>query len=568
MDFDWKINGNQYQATREGYNLYDVNTLIVNQENVTVEKNETGYIITSDDTVTPSKIGKAVIETTSLFDISKNYTFSCDITLNKAGKSVAGWVRLENTIQKDMTANQKEHVVIRINSQVGTYLTLGLYTSNCVMTVENIQLVEGTEDKPFEQYGASPSIDYPSPVKSVGDNVNLFPGWEIGAIDGATGNKITDPHYIRSVDFIPILPNIDYTIYSINSFGFDSINTALRLYDKDKKYLGSQFLGEILEKNLTFKITNLDARFMIPTSTNGKTNVVSGNAKVDIKLEKGIIATPCSPFGMGSVEIDVLNKNLLYYINKNQTIKGIDYTINQDKSIKVKGTATEYSDFYLRGTANQYEDIGLVGTFKLSGCNSGNSRKYMLYIVKKDKFGNLEYYQNVKGDTTFTISKGDTLRIFIRVLTGVTVDDVIYPMLRVSTDTDSSYTEAKKQSAIMPVQQEMLTGDYIADVEHHEWGKIESYNNEEINTEYISTTGELSQGATVYYKLETPIDLELTEEQKAVRDTKLYTYKNITNIAVSDELASIDVTYKKDLETMFNNIIKQMPNNTSDTAET
>ena len=120
----------------------------------------------------------------------------------------------------------------------------------------------------------------------------------------------------------------------------------------------------------------------------------------------------------------------------------------------------------------------------------------------------------------------------------------------------------------MPIQQEMLEGDYVADVEHHEWGKIESYNNEKINTEYISTTGELSQGATVYYKLETPVDLELTEEQKAIRDTKLYTYKNITNIDVSDKLASIDVTYKKDLETMFNNIIKQIPSSTSDTAET
>ena len=38
----------------------------------------------------------------------------------------------------------------------------------------------------------------------------------------------------------------------------------------------------------------------------------------------------------------------------------------------------------------------------------------------------------------------------------------------------------------------------------------------------------------------------MNEEQKAVRDTKLYTYKNITNIDVDNELASIDVEYKKD----------------------
>ena len=30
----------------------------------------------------------------------------------------------------------------------------------------------------------------------------------------------------------------------------------------------------------------------------------------------------------------------------------------------------------------------------------------------------------------------------------------------------------KSQTAIMPVQQEMLEGDYVADVEHHEWEKL------------------------------------------------------------------------------------------------
>ena len=60
----------------------------------------------------------------------------------------------------------------------------------------------------------------------------------------------------------------------------------------------------------------------------------------------------------------------------------------------------------------------------------------------------------------------------------------------------------------------------------------------------------------------------LTSEQKAVRNQKLHTYKNITNISLSDELASIDVEYKRDLETMFNNKIKQIPSSTSHTTET
>lgn len=47
------------------------------------------------------------------------------------------------------------------------------------------------------------------------------------------------------------------------------------------------------------------------------------------------------------------------------------------------------------------------------------------------------------------------------------------------------------------------------------------------------------------------------QEQKNVIDKILYTYKNVTNISVDDELATLDITYKKDIETMFNNQAKE-----------
>ncbi len=182
----------------------------------------------------------------------------------------------------------------------------------------------------------------------------------------------------------------------------------------------------------------------------------------------------------------------------------------------------------------------------------------------------------------------------------------------------------KSQTVIMPVQQEMLEGDYVADVEHHEWKKLTLTGNEDweeatasnfkaylcrnlildnslndlttycnffsgFNNEswtsmpdnsiiagrdsrhqilirydkcnsveefksYLKQQYEAENPVVVYYKLATPVDLELTSEQKAVRETKLNTYKNITNINLSDELASIDVEYKKDIETMNKNI--------------
>ena len=59
------------------------------------------------------------------------------------------------------------------------------------------------------------------------------------------------------------------------------------------------------------------------------------------------------------------------------------------------------------------------------------------------------------------------------------------------------------------------------------------------------------------YELAEEEIIPYTEAQQAVINEKLYTYKNVTNISVDNDLATLDITYKKDLETMFNNQAKE-----------
>lgn len=200
----------------------------------------------------------------------------------------------------------------------------------------------------------------------------------------------------------------------------------------------------------------------------------------------------------------------------------------------------------------------------------------------------------------------------------------------------TNFEKDQIQSLVIPIQQEMLDGDYIADVEHHEWGKLILTGNEDfaftstkkyitlsstkteqlkdayieiedssnnvtplISNNYVGgtqlevTTAEniiaftkwgdiiylyfnalyeqLSEFRTIlktkyengtpviiYYKLQDAIDLELNEEQKAVKEKKLYTYKNITNINLDDELASVDVSYKKDINIVLDKLQTQI----------
>lgn len=66
-----------------------------------------------------------------------------------------------------------------------------------------------------------------------------------------------------------------------------------------------------------------------------------------------------------------------------------------------------------------------------------------------------------------------------------------------------------------------------------------------------------NNNAIVEYPLAEEEIIPYTQEQQAVIDKILYTYKNVTNISVDNELAMLDITYKKDIETMFNNQAKE-----------
>ena len=63
---------------------------------------------------------------------------------------------------------------------------------------------------------------------------------------------------------------------------------------------------------------------------------------------------------------------------------------------------------------------------------------------------------------------------------------------------------------------------------------------------------EAGQPLTGYYILATPELIECTVEQEEILNS-FYTYKNITNISV-DGIATLKVNYKKDLETIINNL--------------
>lgn len=315
---------------------------------------------------------------------------------------------------------------------------------------------------------------------------------------------------------------------------------------------------------------------------------------------------------VGSVEIDIVNKNFLDIEDIEEIERGgIKYSV-KNGILKLNGTST--ASFEIQLSKN-------IKIKKGKYTHSSNYIQSGLYI----SFDNLGYTMlsaTAEKKRTFELKEDKIYtKYFIWIDKGIVLNNVeIKPQLEKG-DTTTNFIEHQSQTSVMPIQQEMLEGDYISDVEHHEWGKVilkgtekwklndrgfildlddvdsvfknrdktkfEGYCNylkiektfqtwSKINycgwnidgvfwiredhriadnvadfEARLKAKYDAGNPVIVYYKLAEPVDLELTEEQKEVKKRNLYTYEDITNVSLSDELASCKLTYVQDVKKLL-----------------
>jgi hypothetical protein len=170
------------------------------------------------------------------------------------------------------------------------------------------------------------------------------------------------------------------------------------------------------------------------------------NLKLYGKTTQNGTPTPDAPIELksvgdsGSFEVGVYGKNLLEITTTTQTINGVTFTVNADKSISASGTASAITQF-------RFVDVPFIpkGEYIISGY--------------PQKVGGIEYYFRATGEGWIQ-SVGEQKRTYendtsaygmIVIGANITVNNLtFYPMLRRAEITDSTYEPCNKQALTMP----------------------------------------------------------------------------------------------------------------------
>lgn len=132
-------------------------------------------------------------------------------------------------------------------------------------------------------------------------------------------------------------------------------------------------------------------------------------------------------------------KNMLQNTATTATISGVTFTVNDDKSITMNGTASQQIVFVIYNGAPSTEMIN--SQLLLSGCDDGSMETYRL-VLQNATNGFTTIGNNDGGDDALVNITSDikTIRCIIIVYAGITVNNVtIYPMLRYANIIDNTY---------------------------------------------------------------------------------------------------------------------------------
>ena len=447
------VNGNQYQETTTGKQL-------LNPINLISTRTQSGITFTNNGDGTFNITGTATANTSfSLWNCKDIYEVGHYFGLySSIAYNVTNWNLTLAITYTDGTATKYITPTVPVNltnTNVNTALITLYIPNGTVMNKKNVKVmlykddsVQATEFEPYTGGKPSPSPDYPQEIETVGSNVNLFDKTTI------TENQRLDPrgdnNYDENCDvsdYIKIQPNTTYT-RNITA----SVYECICFYTINKTFIS---------RDTTHATTTSPNNAYYVRISCYKTNLDT------LKLEKGTKATPYSPYGQGSVEVTKTNENLLN-TEWFQSTNNITVLDNKNGVLEMQGKNSYWTGISITKRFPKNKRIYISCDYEQR--NGGDKG---ITAMQDGNFIGANYTaSNFKITYNFMPITDSPVTITFRCNGATNTGYVKYYNIMFSYDKNSSFVPNECQECLLPIQQEMLEGDYIDNVEHHTWGKI------------------------------------------------------------------------------------------------
>lgn len=311
------IGGNSEQETREGYNLLSASKQYTyTNGNVKLASDGIGkYTMNGDGTAQTESIKYA-------FELEKEYTIKNNdylhIMNNGTVTSNAIIVFLDSNmsgiVSYDFATNNKIENLSNYAGKTIKYIQLYMNPIKVDITLTPMIINSVSTAKNFEQYGVSPSPDYPSEIYSVGETKNLINIENFNANYTQQYFQATNTRFLLKPNFIYTF-SFDYNVKATTTDLYYSIGYGTDSYDNDLK---STVQYQTLVKGRNF------VSFIVPDSIPSNSylwvkfaqTIILADVNVDIsniQLEAGNVATDYEDPGLYNIYPTSAANNLFNY---------------------------------------------------------------------------------------------------------------------------------------------------------------------------------------------------------------------------------------------------------------
>ena len=552
-----EICGNHQQDTREGYNQFKITSTQTQSAGVTITKideSSVSYQGTTTGMFTHMLVeydGKGLEITKQMYlKAFGNLTNAIlSVKLIKNGKIESSYLR----VSPDLILSAGDVLQQIYVQQQNTGILISGTLQVLLTDYEN-------KDKPYEQYGASPSILYPSSAKAVGDIKNIL---DMSNAKGGTSGGITCAvNEDGSYSYVGTASSKTINIWLLGSYSNKTSIFRLEpgtyyidgvmLYDANNP-LANPGTTKIFSFINAHDITGVRAPDAVPGNTYDETKYPI-IAEIDHKI-------PWVPYNYGSVQVNIQNKNYLGDIVKGSvTENGIIATYDGEKFL-CKGTTTS-GFFGVSKRTNIYLPIGTY-TFSQNAISFG---RFVLRLYYRDNTFSTHYISTATWRVSFTTSKeAVSFGIFCDSLSsGINIDYTVYVQLK-SGKTNTDWIKPEIQQRISPVQQTMFEGDTFVKqdakwCEKHNW-KTMSFDGQNMASQAGGTFADFKENGNVVRVFKVS-DLLISSVRDDIlcdklpvrkdsmwngKDYGIQTYQNQNNIVISLPYADVEKNYGEEL---------------------